>query len=195
MLGQFITSVRHASQSRSYSTWFYAFKDTMSPKIPLSCATLECLTILEFKVPNLVAQLHIDAVTLPNTPNPGGLRKTAKCITFLDPLLSLLHHTPHPHGNSPPHSIRKTMKIVQFRSPISNSRPNTPFFPGGTLPKPALKSTRDTRPLTLTLPAKSVPSQPLKPLNPIWLRPLSLPQRWPGSSLPCSEPCLALLIP
>ena len=54
-LGQFIADVKHASQLRSYPMQFYIFEDTMSLQILLSCATLECLGILEFKVPSLEA--------------------------------------------------------------------------------------------------------------------------------------------
>ena len=67
-LGQFIASVKHASQPRLYPMWFYVFKDATSPHILLSYATSECLGILEFKVPNLVAQSHIDTITLPSSP-------------------------------------------------------------------------------------------------------------------------------
>ena len=52
---------------------FYVFKDAMSPHILLSYGTSEQLGILQFSVPNLVAQAHIDAITLPT---PSGLRKT-----------------------------------------------------------------------------------------------------------------------
>ena len=60
----------------------------------------ERLGVLEFKVPNLVAHSSIDTLSVPTSPTPGGLRKTAKCITFCDPLINLdqPHNTPYTQG-------------------------------------------------------------------------------------------------
>ena len=54
---------------------FYVFEDATSPHILLLYATSEQLGILQFSVPNLVTQVHIDASSLPT---PSGFRKTAK---------------------------------------------------------------------------------------------------------------------
>ena len=71
-LGHCITDINHATQPRSYPTWFYVFEDAASPHILLLYATSECLGILEFKVSNLAAHSDIDAVTIPNSTTPGG---------------------------------------------------------------------------------------------------------------------------
>ena len=64
-LCQFITDVRHVFQARLYPTGYYVFEGATSPHIHLSYATSELLGILQFNVPNLAAQLHIDALSLP----------------------------------------------------------------------------------------------------------------------------------
>ena len=84
-LGHFITKVNHATLPRSYPTHFYVFEDAPSPQTQLSYTTSEFLGILEFKVPSVTAQLYIDALTVPMSPNPGGLMKTHKSVTFWDP--------------------------------------------------------------------------------------------------------------
>ena len=76
---------------------FYVFEDAKSLHILLSYATSEQLGRLQFNVPNLVAQVHIDAVSLPV---PGNLRKAAKmkkAVSFKDPLWSQI---PQPHLQS-----------------------------------------------------------------------------------------------
>ena len=88
-LGHFITKVNHAMLLRLYPTWFYVFEEATSPQILLSYVTSEHLGILEFKVPNLAAHSHIDTLTVHTSPTRGGLRKTAKCITFYDALIKL----------------------------------------------------------------------------------------------------------
>ena len=85
LLDYFIADINHATQPRSYLMWLYVFEDATSPQIPLSCATSEHLGILGFRAPNLAVQFHIDTFTTPNSPSPGGLWKTAKCVTFWDP--------------------------------------------------------------------------------------------------------------
>ena len=84
-LGQFIADIRHVSQDRSYPICFCIFEDAMSPHILLLYATSEWLGILQFNVSNKVAQVHIDAISLPN---PAGLRKPTKmkAVSFKDPL-------------------------------------------------------------------------------------------------------------
>ena len=84
-LGNFITDVNYATQPRPYPIQFYVFQDATNHQILLLYVTSEYLGILEFKVPNLAVQSHIDVISVPNFPNPGSLRKTGKHITFWDP--------------------------------------------------------------------------------------------------------------
>ena len=164
-LGHFIANVNHATWPRSYPMQFYVFKDATSLQILLSCAMSKHLGILEFKVPNLTVQSHIDAITIPNSPSPGDLRKTAKCVTFWDPLISLPWCTFHPCG-TPPNGLMMTAKTVQFREPISsyinNTKPKTPSHSSSKLLIPALK--------------------PKKPHPPIIKRHFH-PLQWPRTSL------------
>ena len=116
-----------SSLPRPYPTHFYVFKDATSPQNMLSYTTSEHLGILKFKVPNLATHSHIDAVTIPNSLNPGVLRKTAKCITFQDTLIFLPHYTFLPCRISIHCGLRKTMKMktIQFRDSISSVINNT----------------------------------------------------------------------
>ena len=79
----------------------------LSPQILLSYATSERLRILEFNVPNVAAQSQIDNLSVPSSPAPGSLRKTAKHVTFCDPLIDLDQpgNSPHTQGLS---SLKKT---------------------------------------------------------------------------------------
>ena len=118
-LGHFIAKVQYATLPRSYPVCFYVFQDATSPQILLSYATLERLGILEFKVPNLVAQSQIDTLSIPSSPAPGSLRKTTKHVTFCDPLIDLDQpcSTPHTQGLS---GLRKTTSLkVSFQEPSS----------------------------------------------------------------------------
>ena len=165
-LRHFIAEVNHATEPRSYPTHFYVFVDATCLQILLSYAMSECLGILEFKVPNLVTQLHIDALTVPTSPNLGGLRKTAKCITFWDHLIDLdePHHTSPPCGRSPI-GLRKNvkMKIVQFKDPINSVINGTscrgPSLSTTKLLIPALKACKPSLPTTK-------PNSALKPIKP-----------------------------
>ena len=95
----------------------------MSLHILLLYATSEWLGILQFNVPNLVAQAHIDAISLPT---PSSLRKTMKMkmVSFKDLLTSII---PKSHCNpslSPcGSSKRKTAKTVTFMNPIKDHTP------------------------------------------------------------------------
>ena len=86
-LGHSVTEVKHASEPRSYLTCFYVFKDATSPQILLSYATSERLGFITFKVPNLTATSQVDDLSNPTSPTPSGMGKTAKCVTFCDPLV------------------------------------------------------------------------------------------------------------
>ena len=112
-VGHFITDVNYTMLPRSYLTHFYVFEDATTPQILLSYAASEGLGILEFKVPNLVAYSHIDALTIPTSPTSGGLRNTAKSITFHDPLMDL----DQPCHTFPHSGLRKTAKSVHFSDP------------------------------------------------------------------------------
>ena len=144
-LGHFIAKVNHATEPMWYPIDFYVFEDATSPKILVFYVISECLGILEFNVPNFMAQLHIDALTVPTSPNPGSLRETAKCITFQDLLIDTdqPHHTFPPCGSSPS-GLRKTAKTVQFKDPIDNVINGTsckgPSMSNTKLPLSALKA-------------------------------------------------------
>ena len=60
---------------------------------------------------------HTDALTVPTSPTPGSLRKTAKSITFHDPLIE----QDQPHCTLPHSSLRKTTKAVLFSDPIRST--------------------------------------------------------------------------
>ena len=92
-LGHFVAEVNPTALHRLYPTHFYIFEDANSPLILLSYAASERLGILEFRVPSLVAHSYIDSLTVPTCPTPGSLRKTAKHITFWNPLFDL--NQPH----------------------------------------------------------------------------------------------------
>ena len=154
-LGYFIANVNHVTEPRSYATCFYVFEDATSPQFLLSYAMSACLGILEFMVLILVAQVHIDALTVPTFSNLGGLRKIAKCITFWNPLIDLdqPHCTSTPCGSSS--GLRKTakMKIVQFKDPIDSVTINGTFHKGPSsssikLPLPASKVNKPSPPTT-----------------------------------------------
>ena len=114
-LGHFVGKVNHATLPRLHPTRFYIFEDATSFQILHSYAVSERLGILEFKVPNLTTHSHIDNLTVPSLPTPGGLSKTTKCITFWDPLIDLNQPnctTPFKDG------LRKTtLSVTQYRSP------------------------------------------------------------------------------
>ena len=92
-LGHYTAKVNHMTLPRSYPTRFYVFEDATFSQILFSYTTSERQGILEFKVPNLAAHSHIDTLTVPSSPTPGGWRKTAKCITFCDPSWTWTSHT------------------------------------------------------------------------------------------------------
>ena len=86
-LGHFVAEVMHASEPRLYLTHFYVFKDATSPQILLSYATSERLENLTFSVPKLAATSWVDNVAISTSPSQGGVSKTAKIVTFQDPLV------------------------------------------------------------------------------------------------------------
>ena len=106
-LGHFIIEVVHAKESRMYPIRFYVFEDATNPQILLSYTTLERLGIVSFQVPNLAATHSLNQVVLHNT--PSGKRKTAKQVTFQDPISKT--EGSHTCSNPPDshHGKRKTM--------------------------------------------------------------------------------------
>ena len=120
--------------------YFCVSDDATSPHILISYAMSEHLEIFEFKVPNLVAQSHIDMATFPSPSTPGDLRKTAKKVNFWEPLEFQPHCTP------PPYSMRKMTKMVHFKDPIAYTIPQRPALPSSTQPKPALKTSTSSGP-------------------------------------------------
>ena len=126
-----------------YPVCFYIFEDATSPQILLSYTTLEMLGILEFRVPNFVtqSQSQIDNLCVPSSPSLGSLRKTAKCVTFHDPLIDLdePHSTSHTQGLS---SMRKTaaheVSFQESSFTISGTQYKSPSHPTSQ-PIPALK--------------------------------------------------------
>ena len=112
-LGHFVADVPHASEPRMYPTCFYVFEDATSPQIPLSYATSERLGIVAFKVPNLAATSQVDNLNVSTSPSPSGMKKTAKTVTFWDPIVK---DTPlHCSAPSPTSccSMRKTASPKQ----------------------------------------------------------------------------------
>ena len=85
-LGHFITEVSHAKEPRTYPVRSYVFEDATNPPNPLSYATSERLGIVQFQVPNLAATHPLDQVAVQN---PSSKRKTAKQVTFQDPICEI----------------------------------------------------------------------------------------------------------
>ena len=85
-LGHFVTEVSHTKESRTYPIRFYVFEDATNPPCLLSYATSERLGIVQFQVPNLAATIPLDQVAVQT---PGSKRKTAKKVTFQDPICEI----------------------------------------------------------------------------------------------------------
>ena len=127
-LGHFVAEVKHASEPRTYPTHFYISEDAMSPQILLSYVTLERLGIIVFKVPNLAATSQVDNLKVPTSPNPSGMRKTAKTVTFWDPLVEVApSHSSVPSLTSC-HDMRKTT-YTKVSISSSGTECNTPTKP------------------------------------------------------------------
>ena len=119
-LGHFVADIQHASEPRSYSTQFYMFKDATSPQILLSYVTLERLGIIAFNIPNLAATSQVDNFNVPTSPDSSSKRKTAKKVTFPDPLVDTapMHSSTCCHTS---HSgMRKTASLKVSLSNISS---------------------------------------------------------------------------
>ena len=94
----------------------------------------------DLKVPNLVAQSQINTLSVLSSPAPSSLRKTAKCITFCDPLIDLYQPCSIPlKGLS---GLRKTASLkVSFKESASTINGTQGKSPSSTAsqPIPALK--------------------------------------------------------
>ena len=156
----------------------------MLPQLLLSYVTSERLGILEFKVPNLMAHTHIDTLTVPTFPSPGGLRKTTEHINFRDPLTDLVqpHHTTHSQG-----SLRKTPLSECFSDPV----------------KLTINSTQHKQPLTMQqhlLPAPkthiphSATTKPKSALIPQSAKVTTTPLQQQGSRTYCFEESVSQLL-
>ena len=121
-LGQFITEVSHAKQPRTYPVRFYVFEDATNPPNLLSYATLERLGIVQFQVPNLAATHPLDQVVVQN---PGSKRKTAKQVTFQDPICKI--EGSHTSSNPPDDHCgkRKTTVLHKGEEALISSHSRT----------------------------------------------------------------------
>ena len=122
-LGHFITEVSHAKVPRMYPVRFYLFEDASNPPNLLSYATSERLGIVQFQVPNFAATHPLDQVAVQN---PSSKRKTAKQVTFQDPICKIEgSHT----SNYPPddhHGKRKTTVLKKGEEALNSSLSKTP---------------------------------------------------------------------
>ena len=75
---------------------FVCLKMLLPLQILFSYMTLERLGIIAFKAPNLAATTQIDNLNIPTSPDPSGMRKTTKKITFHDHLWMQPHCTAAP---------------------------------------------------------------------------------------------------
>ena len=108
-LGHFIVEVAHAKEPRMSPIRFYVFEDATNPHILLCYATSERLGIVSFQVPNLAATHSLDQVAIQNP--SCGTRKTAKKVTFQDPIS--MTEGSHTSCNTPAscHDKRKTTSL------------------------------------------------------------------------------------
>ena len=122
-LGHFITEVSQAKEPRMYQVRFYVFEDATNPPNLLSYATSERLGIVQFQVPNLAATHHLDQVAVQT---PGGKRKTAKQVTFQDPICKI--EGSHTSSNPPDdcHGKRKTTVLNKVEEALVSSLSRTP---------------------------------------------------------------------
>ena len=100
---------------------FNVFEDATNPPCLLSYATSERLGIVQFQVPNLAATIPLDQVAVQT---PGGKRKTAKKVTFQDPICKI---------EGPTHAATPQMTAVARRRPLFSTRVKKhriPTFPG-----------------------------------------------------------------
>ena len=87
-----------------------------------SYATLEKLGIVQFQVPNLAATHHLDQVAVQT---PGGKRKTAKQVTFQDPICEI--EGSHTSSNPPDdhHGKRKSTVLNKGEEALVSSLSRT----------------------------------------------------------------------
>ena len=141
-LGHFVTEVSHAKEPRTYPIRFYVFEDATNPPCLLSYATLERLGIVQFQVPNLAATIPLDQVAVQT---PGGKRKTAKKVTFQDPICKIEgSHT----CSNPPDDCRGKRKTTvldkgeETRSSYLSKTSSTEITPKSTADKTISAATK-----------------------------------------------------
>ena len=187
-LGHFMANVQHATLPRLYPTTFYVLEDATSPHILLTYATSERLGILEFKIPNLVAQPHIDTlVSLPSLPQMawGRLPNASPSVTHCWTLIS--------HSANP--SLKAYVaweRLLPHRYTSVTRRRPTSMVLGTNIPQPLQVCTNLVLNLVLANPSP-LPSQHSRWIQLRWL-PLALPLQ-SRTSLPWGGPSQAPLTP
>ena len=103
-LGHFVAEVMHARECRLYLTHFYMFEDL------LSYAILGRLGIIAFNVPDLAATSQVDNIAVSTSPSQGNMRKTAKCVTFQNPIME----SSQPPCSTPTHTSHGSKRKTAF---------------------------------------------------------------------------------
>ena len=128
-LGHFITEIPHAKEPRTYPVRFYVFEDATNPPNLLSYATSERLGIVQFQVPNLAATHHLDQIAVQTS---SSKRKTAKNVTFQDPICKIegSHTSSNPpddhHGKRKTTVLNKGEETQNSNISMTSSTENTP---------------------------------------------------------------------
>ena len=121
-LGHFIVEVAHAKDPRTYPIRFYVFENATHPQMLLSYATSKRLGIITFQVPNLAATHSLNHVAVHT---PSGKRRTAKQVTFQDPIS--MTEGSHTSSNPPDrhHGKRKTTAPNKGEEALTSSHCKT----------------------------------------------------------------------
>ena len=121
-LGHFILDVAHTKEPRMYPVRFYVFEDATNPPNLLSYATSERLGIVQFQVPNLAATHSLDQLAVST---PGGKKKTAKKVTFQDPISETegSHTCSNPQDNR--RGKRKTTVLCKGEEALTSGHSKT----------------------------------------------------------------------
>ena len=121
-LDHFIVEVAHVKEPRTYPVRFYVFEDATHPQILLSHDTMERLGIITFQVPNLAATHSFDHVAVQT---PSSKRKTAKQVTFQDPIS--ITEGSHTSSNPPAscHGKRNTTVLNKGKETLTSSHCKT----------------------------------------------------------------------
>ena len=124
-LGHFITEVSHVKEPRMYPVRFYVFEDATNTPNLLSYATSERLGIVQFQVPILAATHPLDQIAVQI---PSSKRKTAKQVTFQDPICEM--EGSHTCSNPPDdcHGKRKATVLSKGEEALTSSHSKTPVL-------------------------------------------------------------------